>query len=104
MSRLLGNLLRSAQNIKPKVQEKINELSRRRVEGVCGAVRVVASCDKQIVSIEVDGESNNPAADGKIKDDIMKASNIALAKANKVVKEEANKLLSDMGLFFPGLF
>ncbi len=104
MSRLLGNLLRNAQNIKPKVQEKINELSRRHVEGVSGTVRVVASCDKQIVSIELGGESENPQADGKIKEDIMKASNIALEKANKVVKEEANKLLGDMGLFFPGLF
>jgi len=104
MSRLLGDLLRNAQNIKPKVQEIINELSQRRVEGVSGAVRVVASCDKQIVSIEVDGEDKNPPAYGMIKEDIVKASNIALEKANSVLKEETNKLLGDMGLFFPGLF
>lgn len=104
MSRLLGNLLRNAQNIKPKVEEKISELSRRRVEGVSGTVRVVASGDKQIVSIEVGGEDKDQPVDGKIKEDIMKASNIALEKANKIVKEEANKLLGDMGLFFPGLF
>jgi len=104
MSRLLGDLLRNAQNIKPKVQEKIDELSERRVEGVSGAVRVVASCDKQIVSIEIDGAGENPPADGKIKEDIVKASNSALKKANIVLKEETNKLLGEIGLFFPGLF
>jgi len=104
MSRLLGDLLRNAQNIKPKIQEKINGLSERRVEGVSGTVRVVASCDKQIVSIEVDGEDKNPPAYARIKEDIVKASNIALEKANSVLKEETNKLLGDMGLFFPGLF
>ncbi len=103
MSRLLSEMLRKAQNLKPKFNEKLEELAGRHVEGVSGCVRVVASCDKHIVAIEIGHETEKLHEAGKLQEDILKASNDALKKANAVLKEEMGKLLGDLGLFFPGL-
>jgi len=104
MSRLLGQMMQKVQSIKPKVEEKITELAGRHVEGFSGPVRVVASCDKQIVEIEVDGEHYGKIGKEELENHVKTASNEALKKANAVLKEETNKTMGELGLMFPGLF
>jgi DNA-binding protein YbaB len=102
---MLAELFQKAQKIKAGVSGARERLALRHVEATSanGAVRVVVSCDKQIVSIDVSPEflAGSPA---EVSGAVVQASNDALKKAEAVLKEEFNKTLGEAGLSFPGLF
>lgn len=98
-------MMRKAQKIKSLVKELRNNLSVRRVEARSGAVTVIASCDKQLVSMEIDNFAlPNPPDMAKIKESFLAASNEALKKAEKELKKEAGKSLEELDILPTGLF
>ncbi|GMT42328.1 MAG: hypothetical protein IEMM0002_0739 [bacterium] len=103
--RILGRMMRKLQDARSKVDELRVELTARRVEAECGAVKVVASCNKQLVSMEVDRESlSDPLDMVELKKSFLAASNEALEKAEKELKEEGKKALGEFETILPGLF
>jgi hypothetical protein len=105
MSRVLAELFQKAQKIKSGVSDARQRLSARHVEAVSpdNMVRVVASCDKQIVSVEIKPELAARGAK-EVESAVTATTNEALKKAEAVLKEEFEKTLGDIGLNFPGLF
>jgi DNA-binding protein YbaB len=105
MSRMFADLFQKAQKLKSGVSGARERLSRLRVEATSpdGLVRVVASGDKQIVSIETRPElaSKEPA---EAKGILEQTCNEALKKAEGLLKEEIDKTLGELGINFPGLF
>ncbi len=107
MPRMLAELFQKAQKLKSKMSETRQKLASRHVEAESAnrAVRVVASCDKQIVSVDVRkeflGETPDPAILAEL---IMDTSNEALKKAEAVLKEELDSAMSQVGINLPGLF
>lgn len=98
-------MMRKAQKIKPTIEELRGNLSAMRVEAESGAVRVTASCDKQLVSIEIDHSAlPNPPDMAAIKESFLAASNEALKKAEKELKKEAKKALEELDILPSGLF
>ncbi|MBI3581065.1 MAG: YbaB/EbfC family nucleoid-associated protein [Nitrospinae bacterium] len=105
MSRTLADLLQKAQKLKSGFSGARERLSRLRVEASSpdGLVRVVASGDKQIVSIETrPGLAADPPAEARRK--LEETCNEALKKAEGLLKEEIDKTLGELGINFPGLF
>lgn len=103
--RALGDMLQKAQKMKTGMDEARAKMKNQTVEAESagGAVRVVASCDKQIVSITVDHE--RAAATGRpVEELIAEAANAALKKAEAALKEELAKAMASAGLSLPGLF
>lgn len=103
----LANLLKNAEQIKSKVKAVRENLKNRTVEGEAGggAVRVVASCDKQISSINLNPNAiAQPLQKEALESLIVEASNEALKKAEVIQKEEAKKAMDEFGLDLPGLF
>ncbi len=102
---MFADLFQKAQKLKSGVSGARERLSRLRVEASSpdGLVRVVASGDKQIVSIEMKPElaSNAPAEAQRV---LEQTCNEALKKAEALLKEEIDKTLGELGLNFPGLF
>lgn len=107
MSRILGELFRKATNIKSKVEAIKAELTQKEVEAVAGdgAVRVVVSCDKKIVSIDISADAiGNPPDIVKLKTLVLKAANDALSKAGEIQKETVKKALGKLGISLPDIF
>ncbi|MDH5542592.1 MAG: YbaB/EbfC family nucleoid-associated protein [Nitrospinota bacterium] len=104
MSRLLGDLLQKAQNIKSKVTEFRDELKERKVDAVSedGLIKVVATCDKEIVSISIDPGCLTDG--GKLQEALLKTVNDALDKAGEVQKEVGQRAMKEAGISLPGLF
>ncbi|MBI5637994.1 MAG: YbaB/EbfC family nucleoid-associated protein [Nitrospinae bacterium] len=103
--RMLGDMLQKAQKMKAGMDEARAKMKNQTVEAESanGAVRVVASCDKQIVSITVNQE--RAAASGRsVEELITEAANAALQKAEAALKEELSKAMGAAGLSLPGLF
>ncbi len=103
--RRLAEMLQKAQKVKAGMEEARTRMKSRTVEAEAGggAVRVVASCDKQIVSISIDNE-RVAAAGRKVEELVAEAANEALKKAEVILKEELNKAMGEAGLSLPGLF
>jgi hypothetical protein len=107
MSRIIAELLQKAQKMQSNISETRQKLASRHVEAESEnkAVKVVASCDKQIVSIEINtdilGENTGGVKLAKV---IADTSNEALKKAEIVLKEELNSALAKAGINLPGLF
>lgn len=104
MSRLLGDLLQKAQNIKSKVAEFRDELKNKKVESISedGYIKVVASCDKQIESISIDPASISDSE--KLQESVLKTVNDALEKAGEVQKEVGERAMKEAGISLPGIF
>lgn len=103
--RALGDMLQKAQKMKAGMDEARAKMKSQTVEAESagGAVRVVASCDKQIVSITVNHE-RAAAAGRPVEELITEAANAALKKAEAALKEELAKAMGAAGLSLPGLF
>ncbi|MBI3793623.1 MAG: YbaB/EbfC family nucleoid-associated protein [Nitrospinae bacterium] len=105
MSRMLADIFKKVQKIKSGISGARERLSAVRVEATSadGMVRVVASGDKQIVSIEAKPGlfSADPKGAQKL---ITQTCNEALKKAEAVLKDEFNKALGESGISLPGLF
>ncbi len=103
--RNLADMLLKAQKLKSGVDEARARVKNQTVdaEAAGGAVRVVASCDKQIVSITVD-HARVAAIGRPVEELIAEASNAALKKAEAVLKAELSKAMDAAGLSLPGLF
>jgi hypothetical protein len=103
--RKLAELFQKAQKLKSGIAEAREKLSARHVEAVSAddMVRVVASCDKQIVSIEIKPELS-VLEKAELQRIVTQTCNEALKRAEKVLKEEFEKTLGEAGLNLPGLF
>ena len=103
--RSLADIFQKAQKLKSGFSGVRERLASRRVEATSpdGRVRVVASGDKQIVSIEMKPglAAGNPSELQRL---VEQTSNEALKKAEALLKEEIDKTLGELGLNFPGLF
>ncbi len=103
--RQLADMLLKAQKLKSGVDEARARVKVQTVEAEAagGAVRVTVSCDKQIISINVD-HARVAAAGRPVEELITEASNAALKKAEAVLKAELSKAMDAAGLSLPGLF
>lgn len=103
MSRMIAELFQKAQKIQSQIADMRQRLAAHRVEAVSpdGAVKVVASGDKQIVSIEIQEEFQRSPDVAKV---VAETSNEALKKAEIKLKEELNAALESAGIHLPGLF
>lgn len=103
--RALGDMLQKAQKMKAAMDEARAKMKNQTVEAESGGgvVKVVASCDKQIVSITVD-HARVAATGRSVEELITEAANAALKKAEAALKEELSKAMGAAGLSLPGLF
>lgn len=99
----IGKFLKQAARIQQQIQAVQESLSQRQVEASSGggAVRVVATCDERIVSIEIDPELLRPEERDMVQDLVLTAVNAALEKARETAKAELSKVTG--GLSIPGL-
>lgn len=103
--RALGRMMQKAQKMKSRIGELRDNLSAMHVEAESGAVKVTASCNKQLVSIDIDYEAlPSPPDMEEIKESFLAASNEALKKAEKKLKKEAKKALGELDMLLPGIF
>ena len=102
MSRFLGGLLQKAQGIKAKAEEVKKELKSKRVEAEENGIKVTATGDRKLVSIEIAPEIQ--LSQEELKEQILKVSNLALSKAGELQKEAAGKAMAEIGLNLPEIF
>lgn len=99
----MHKLLKQAAKIQEQIRSVQQSLARQQVEATTGggAVRVVASCDERIISIEIAPELLRPEEQQMLQELILTAVNLALEKARETAKGELSKLTA--GLPIPGL-
>ena len=99
----INKLLKQAQKMQQEMLRIQEELKGKTVEVTTGggAVRVVASCDIQIKSIEIEPEVVDPEDVEMLQDLILTGVNQALEKAQEEHQQQMSKLTGGMGL--PGM-
>ena len=100
----LGNLVKQAEQMQRRMAETQAQLSARTVDASSGggAVKVVATCDGTLVSINIDPQAINPSEAQLLEEMVLAAANSALAKGREVSQSELAKVTA--GLKLPGLF
>ncbi|MDQ1329291.1 MAG: nucleoid-associated protein EbfC [Candidatus Poribacteria bacterium] len=99
----LDNVMKQAQKMQKQMMEIQEELANRTVEATVGGgvVSVVANCQQQIISINIDPEVVDPADVEMLQDLILAAVNEAYRKAQELMTSEMSKLTG--GMKIPGL-
>lgn len=99
----LNKFLKQAAKMQQQLQAMQAELSKQLVEASTGggAVKVVASCDERIISVEIDPALLKPEEREMLQDLILTAVNSALDKARQTVKQQLSKITG--GLQLPGM-
>ncbi len=99
----MGNMLKQAQKLQGKMTKMQEELAQKTVEASAGGgmVKVVASGQQQIVSIEIEKEVVDPEDVDMLQDLVLTAVNDALARSQEMMSSEMNKLTG--GVNIPGM-
>ena len=100
----MNNMIRQAQKMQEqmtKIQEEAEEKTVETSSGG-GAVTVVVSGKKQIVSIKISPEAVDPDDVETLEDLIMTATNEAMRMADEMLAREMSKVTGGMNI--PGLF
>jgi nucleoid-associated protein EbfC len=100
----MNEMMRKAQKMQQDFLKLQEELKTRTVEASSGggAVTVVASGAKQIISIKIDKELASSGDNEMLQDLVLAAVNAALDKAGAMIEEETKKVTGGMSL--PGGF
>jgi DNA-binding YbaB/EbfC family protein len=107
----MNQILRQAQKMQEDLARVQAELANISVEGSAGGgmVKVIANCQNQILSVEVEPEVVNPNDKEMLEDLIVAAVNQALENSQKRAQEEMNKVTGGLmgnlpgGMKIPGL-
>jgi len=102
----LNNIMKKAQEMEEKINEKKEELSEKRVEATAGGgmVKVTANGNDEIVDIEIDKEVVDPEDVEMLEDLILAAVNEVQDKVQEMAKEELGSLTGGLDLpNIPGL-
>lgn len=99
----LGKLMKQAARMQQEMEQTQAALAQRTVEATSGggAVKVVAKCDGNLVSIKIDPSAVNPADVALLEDLVLTATNNALTQAKNIYNSELGKITAGMQL--PGM-
>ena len=102
----MGNLMKQAQKMQRDMERVQEELAQRTVEATVGggAVKVVATCDRQIKELVISPEAVDPDDVEMLQDLITAAVNEALRQAEETSAAEMGKITGGLGGGMPGLF
>lgn len=98
----MNNMLKQVQKMQKDMEKLQEEVQQNKVEASAGggAVSVVVTGKKELVSIEIKPEVVDPEDIEMLQDLIMAAVNEALRKADEMVSKEMSKITG--GLNLPG--
>ncbi len=101
----MNKMMKQVQQMQKKMAEMQEELGEMTVEATSGggAVRIVASCKKEIMEVEIDKEALEDGDAEMLQDLIMSAVNEAMRLADEKAAAEMQKITGGMNLP-PGLF
>lgn len=100
----MGNMMKQMQKMQTEMQKVQEEVQLREVEATAGggAVTVIATGKKELVSVKIDPEVVDEDDIEMLEDLILAAANEALRKAEQMVADEMGKVTGGMNI--PGLF
>lgn len=100
----MNKMMKQVQKMQQNMMKLQEELKERTVESTAGGgmIKVVASGNNEIVSIEINPEAVDPEDVEMLQDMVLAAVNEALKKAQDMVAGEMGKLTGGMNI--PGLF
>ena len=100
MSQDLGSIFAKAQEMQSRLTQLQQELARRTVEAQAGGgmVRVVASGDLRIQSVQIEPSLLEANDREMLQDLVAAAANAALAEAQRMVQSEMQKVAGIPGL------
>jgi DNA-binding YbaB/EbfC family protein len=101
----INNLMKQAMKVQQDMEKAKEELADKSVEASSGggAVKITATCDKVIKSVEISQDVVDPDDIEMLQDLIMAAVNEALRKVDEEVQAALGKYTGGMGNI-PGLF
>jgi DNA-binding YbaB/EbfC family protein len=96
----MNNMIKQAQKMQRDMMKMQEELEQRQIEASAGggAVTVVVTGKKELVSINIKPEVVDPDDVEMLQDLILAAVNEALRKAEEMVSSEMSKLTGGLGL------
>lgn len=96
----MNNMIKQAQKMQKDMMKIQEELEQRQIETSAGggAVTVVVTGKKEIVSINIKPEVVDPDDVEMLQDLILAAVNEAIRKADEMVNSEMSKLTGGLGL------
>lgn len=96
----MNNMIKQAQKMQKDMMKMQEELEQRQIETSAGggAVTVVVTGKKELVSINIKPEVVDPDDVEMLQDLIMAAVNEAIRKADEMVNSEMGKLTGGLGL------
>lgn len=100
----MSNVVKQAQKMQEEMERVQNEIEEKTFEATSGggAVTVVASGKKEIVSLKIDPDAVDPEDVETLEDLVIVAVNEAIKKADDMMAEEMGAITG--GLNIPGLF
>ncbi|MDD3653173.1 MAG: YbaB/EbfC family nucleoid-associated protein [Desulfotomaculaceae bacterium] len=100
----MNKMMKQVQKMQQDMMKLQEELKSRTVESTAGGgmVKVIASGNNEIVSIEINPQVVDPEDVEMLQDLVLAAVNEALKKAQEMVSQEMSKLTG--GLNIPGMF
>ena len=100
----VSGMLKRAQQMQEEMEKVQAELEEKTVEASAGggAVNVVVSGKKELVSIEIKPEAVDPEDVEMLQDLVVSAINEAMNEVERVTEDEMNKITG--GVALPGLF
>lgn len=100
----MGSVIKQAQKMQEEMERVQSELEEKTVEATAGggAVKVVVSGKKQIVSLKIDPDAVDPEDVETLEDMLTVAINDAISKADEMMADGMSAVTG--GLNIPGLF
>jgi DNA-binding YbaB/EbfC family protein len=100
----MGSVIKQAQKMQEEMERVQGEIEEKTVEAAAGggAVKVVVSGKKQIVSLKIDPEAVDPEDVETLEDMVTLAVNEAISKADDMMAD--GMIAVTGGLNIPGLF
>ncbi|MDD6484846.1 MAG: YbaB/EbfC family nucleoid-associated protein [Clostridiales bacterium] len=100
----MSNVVKQAQKMQEEMERVQSEIEEKTVEATAGggAVTVVASGKKEILSLKIDPDAVDPEDVETLEDLVMVAVNDAIKKADEMMAEGMGAITG--GLNIPGLF
>jgi len=100
----MNKMMKQVQKMQQGMIKLQEELKSRTVESTAGGgmIKVIASGNNEILSIEIKPEAVDPEDVEMLQDLVLAAVNDALKKAQEMVSQEMSKITGGMNI--PGLF
>ena len=104
----MQKLMKQAQKMQQEMNKAQEELKNTQVEGISGGgmVKVLASCNNEVLSIAIDPEIVDPEDVEMLEDLVLAAVKDALEKAAATAAARMQSVTGGMGMGggFPGMF